>query len=169
LALFGLPLSEPTPEVNSSGENVVTQWFERARFEFHPDKPQVYQVLLGLLGNETARPGGSTTPPSGQTPASRCLATPPLVDATIKPSGCVVTGTLITIGAFGFTSGEEISFYVATTDGQTFEQDPFEADDQGRLDLLLSTGGLPNGIYGLVFQGTQSDHQSVVYVQIVDR
>jgi hypothetical protein len=46
LALFGLPLSEPAPEKNSSGQDVVTQWFERARFEFHPDKPQQYQFYL---------------------------------------------------------------------------------------------------------------------------
>jgi hypothetical protein len=32
---------------------VLTQWFERARFEWHPGKPDQYKVLLGLLGNET--------------------------------------------------------------------------------------------------------------------
>ena len=31
----------------------MTQWFERARFEWHPDKPREFKVLLGLLGNET--------------------------------------------------------------------------------------------------------------------
>lgn len=50
LALFGLPLSEPQQERNSSGDTVVTQWFERARFEDHGSKG----VLLGLLGNETS-------------------------------------------------------------------------------------------------------------------
>lgn len=49
LALFGLPLSEPTIETNTSGDTVLTQWFERARFEDHGPKG----VLLGLLGNET--------------------------------------------------------------------------------------------------------------------
>jgi hypothetical protein len=52
LALFGLPLSEPRQETNPSGDTVLTQWFERARFEWHPDKPDQYKVLLGLLGNE---------------------------------------------------------------------------------------------------------------------
>lgn len=52
LALFGYPLSEPTMETNSSGDTVLTQWFERARFEYHPEKPASYQVLLGLLGSE---------------------------------------------------------------------------------------------------------------------
>jgi len=66
LALFGYPLSEERLEVNSSGYYVRTQWFERARLEWHPDKPWQatrYTVSLGLLGNElrsqpaTARPG----------------------------------------------------------------------------------------------------------------
>ncbi len=52
LALFGYPLSEPTIETNSSGDRVLTQWFERARFEFHPDNPVSYRVLLGRLGAE---------------------------------------------------------------------------------------------------------------------
>jgi Tol biopolymer transport system component len=52
LALFGLPLTEPQMETNSSGDTVMTQWFERARFEYHPDNPPDFQVLLGLLGSE---------------------------------------------------------------------------------------------------------------------
>jgi ELWxxDGT repeat protein len=54
LALFGLPLTEPKMETNSSGDTVLTQWFERARFEFHPNNPDAYKVLLGLLGSEIA-------------------------------------------------------------------------------------------------------------------
>ncbi|MBO9317494.1 MAG: peptidase S8 [Chloroflexus sp.] len=48
LALFGLPLSTPQVEETRPGTVVIVQWFERARFELHPDG----QVLLGLLGNE---------------------------------------------------------------------------------------------------------------------
>ncbi|MBV9786817.1 MAG: hypothetical protein JOZ51_01490, partial [Chloroflexi bacterium] len=54
LALFGLPLTEPNYETNSSGDNVITQWFERARFEYHPNNSAAYQVLLGRLGAELA-------------------------------------------------------------------------------------------------------------------
>ncbi|MCC6625984.1 MAG: hypothetical protein IT340_01155 [Chloroflexi bacterium] len=28
------------------------QWFERARFEWHPNNPESHRVLLGLLGTE---------------------------------------------------------------------------------------------------------------------
>ena len=61
MALFGLPLSEPAMETNASGDTVLTQWFERARFEYHPNKPEPYKVLLGLLGNEV-RGAGSPAP-----------------------------------------------------------------------------------------------------------
>jgi hypothetical protein len=52
LALFGYPLSEPQMETNSSGNMVLTQWFERARFEYHPANPPATQVLFGRLGAE---------------------------------------------------------------------------------------------------------------------
>ncbi len=55
LALFGLPLSEPQPEQLSDGRTYTVQWFERARFEYHPDNPNPYKVLLGLLGVEMRR------------------------------------------------------------------------------------------------------------------
>ncbi|NJN16553.1 MAG: hypothetical protein HC822_09905 [Oscillochloris sp.] len=52
LALFGLPLTAAQPEPGPNGELRLTQWFERARFEWHPDNPDEFKVLLGLLGNE---------------------------------------------------------------------------------------------------------------------
>lgn len=52
LALFGLPLTDARMEKNASGDTVLTQWFERARFEWHPDNPAEFKVLLGLLGSE---------------------------------------------------------------------------------------------------------------------
>ncbi|MCS6882788.1 MAG: glycoside hydrolase family 99-like domain-containing protein [Oscillochloridaceae bacterium] len=51
LALFGLPLSEPQTET-IEGRALTVQWFERARFEWHPDNPDPYRVLLGRLGAE---------------------------------------------------------------------------------------------------------------------
>jgi hypothetical protein len=57
LALFGYPISEPKMETNSSGDTVMTQWFERARFEFHPNNPVQSRVLLGRLGFEVMNAG----------------------------------------------------------------------------------------------------------------
>ncbi len=66
LALFGMPLSSPQPETNAAGDTVVTQWFERARFEYHPNNPAGFRVLLGLLGGEVrgAPPAGPRTLPA---------------------------------------------------------------------------------------------------------
>jgi hypothetical protein len=71
LALFGLPLSEPQMEQSATdGGTYLTQWFERARFELHPENAGTpYEVLLGLLSRELA--GGpapaqpSDLPPGG--------------------------------------------------------------------------------------------------------
>jgi hypothetical protein len=52
LALFGLPLSDLISERLADGRTYQVQWFERARFELHPENPPGYTVQLGLLGNE---------------------------------------------------------------------------------------------------------------------
>jgi hypothetical protein len=62
LALFGLPLTAPKVETNHDGNEVVTQWFERARFEYHPNNPDPYKVLLGRLGSEVLRARGVQVP-----------------------------------------------------------------------------------------------------------
>jgi hypothetical protein len=49
LALFGLPITEPY-DYEVEGKTVQVQWFERARFEWHPDNPPGARVLLGRLG-----------------------------------------------------------------------------------------------------------------------
>jgi hypothetical protein len=49
LALFGYPISE---EFVDPETGLKTQYFERAVFEYHPDNPDPYKVLLRLLGSE---------------------------------------------------------------------------------------------------------------------
>jgi len=51
LPIFGFPISEEWTERNAEdGREYTVQYFERARFEFHPDLPPEYQVSLGHLG-----------------------------------------------------------------------------------------------------------------------
>ncbi len=54
LAQFGYPLSEPFQEVSATdGKLYTVQYFERNRFEWHPENSgSDYEVLLGLLGQE---------------------------------------------------------------------------------------------------------------------
>jgi hypothetical protein len=61
LALFGLPLTAAREEQSADGEMLLTQWFERARFEWRPGNPSAYRVQLGLLGAEL-RAGQSQAP-----------------------------------------------------------------------------------------------------------
>ncbi|MBA3944360.1 MAG: hypothetical protein H0X37_07330 [Herpetosiphonaceae bacterium] len=51
MPVFGYPLTEPRDELNQdTGKHYRTQWFERARFEYHPENRPPYDVLLGRLG-----------------------------------------------------------------------------------------------------------------------
>ncbi len=59
LALFGMPLSGLMTETLSDGKQYQVQWFERARFELHPENVAPYDVLLGLLGSEVGVPPGT--------------------------------------------------------------------------------------------------------------
>lgn len=53
LAVFGYPISEPLEEKSDlDGKTYTVQYFERNRFEYHPENPAQYQVLLGLLGQD---------------------------------------------------------------------------------------------------------------------
>lgn len=47
LALFGYPISE---EFNDPATGRTVQYFERARFEYHPQNPEPYRILLTRLG-----------------------------------------------------------------------------------------------------------------------
>lgn len=57
LARFGLPISPEFREVNpSDGKEYTVQYFERARFEFHPEAAGTpYEVQLGLLGAQAVQ------------------------------------------------------------------------------------------------------------------
>lgn len=61
LASFGYPLSEEFTETLENGKPYTVQYFERARFELHPENAAPYDILLGqfgrrILSENTARP-----------------------------------------------------------------------------------------------------------------
>jgi hypothetical protein len=59
LSVFGYPISaaqsETTPDTSQA---YLTQYFERQRFEYHPENHRPYDVLLGRLGDEYLRRTG---------------------------------------------------------------------------------------------------------------
>lgn len=60
LTIYGYPISEPYRATLEDGQEHLIQYFERARFEWHPENNRPYDVLLGQLGREVlnARYGG---------------------------------------------------------------------------------------------------------------
>jgi hypothetical protein len=52
---FGYPITGAAPDArykDAKGNPLIVQWFERARFEYHPENADPYKVLLGLVGKE---------------------------------------------------------------------------------------------------------------------
>ncbi len=72
LALFGLPLGDAAIET-IEGQPFLVQWFERARFEVHPENAPPHNVQLGLLANEI-QSGAAGSTPDDSTPVSQPAA-----------------------------------------------------------------------------------------------
>src|SRR6476661_116623 len=52
LAQYGLPLTDEFQQQSAvDGKSYTMQYFERAVFEFHPDAPAGYRIMLSLLGS----------------------------------------------------------------------------------------------------------------------
>ena len=56
LFVNGFPISEPIQERAADGKTYTVQYFERARFEIHPENKAPFDVLLGLLGRQALQP-----------------------------------------------------------------------------------------------------------------
>lgn len=153
LALFGLPLTEARMETNSSGDTVLTQWFERARFEWHPDQPDDFKVLLGLLGNEYPRA------PEGPPPNDPCANIPPPRAMFIEPN-CVRADGVMIIGLSNLQPNQEVTYVVQRGDGSVVVGPAIaRADGEGRYRRFVrpSEWGLAAGDYAFIAQ-TGQDH-----------
>ena len=59
LFVHGLPITEPVREKSTNGREYIVQWFERSRFEWHPENAgTTCEVLLGLLGTQLSQKKG---------------------------------------------------------------------------------------------------------------
>lgn len=58
LFVNGYPISEALQEKAADGKTYTVQYFERARFELHPENPPPYNILLGALGRQAWASGG---------------------------------------------------------------------------------------------------------------
>lgn len=124
LIVFGYPLSEEFVEVNpADGKPYLTQYFERNRFEYHPEAAGTrYEVTLGLLGSQratargllgTAPFAGTTAPPTVARTISRFETTQPLIALTFDAGADRgYTGQILDILA---TNGISASFGLTGT------------------------------------------------------
>jgi thermitase len=58
LPIFGFPTSEEFVETGSDGKPYTVQYFERHRFELHPENAAPYNVLLARIGDDVLRAAG---------------------------------------------------------------------------------------------------------------
>ncbi|MGN6754866.1 MAG: N-acetylmuramoyl-L-alanine amidase, partial [Thermomicrobiales bacterium] len=59
LFVSGLPITEAFTEISpTDGKPYTVQYFERARYEYHPENDPPFDVLLGLLGNQLVQQKG---------------------------------------------------------------------------------------------------------------
>src|SRR5690242_19103370 len=62
----GLPITARRAEISTEdGKTYDTQWFERAKYEAHPENNAPYDVLLGRLGANYVEGRGSIDPATG--------------------------------------------------------------------------------------------------------
>ncbi len=174
VTLFGLPISQPTTETNDTGGSFLTQWFERARFEWHPEKQPPFNVLLGLLGNEwldnfrpvvmplPPPPPPTPTPPPANNPCSRL---PVSTWAVVSPAKCVTVGTAVVIDVGGFMPDEQVGFWLTNPNGQIVlgTNATVSADSSGKGRLNTSNAGRGPGVWKWVFEGVTSKHQAIAY------
>jgi len=128
LERFGYPLTEPFRELSATdGKTYLTQYFERARFEHHPEFAGTpFEVLLGLLGAERTA-GRRLEPPFQPVPP------PDEPDVDYFPeTGHTLRGFFRRywwqnggLPAFGFPISEEF-VEASQTDGQSYLVQYFE-------------------------------------------
>jgi len=153
LAQQGLPLGKEFAEVNpSDGKTYSVQYFERARFEFHPENMAPYNVLLGLLGGEQykARYGGGQPAPSPR--PSTGPAPAPLAGAqlTISPQQGP-NATLFVLTGTGFAPNTTYYLQIISRDNGArikFDNAAAKSDANGIISGGFSFGGnVPAGSY----------------------
>ncbi len=155
LDIFGYPL---TDEITQNGTTV--QYFERARFEWHPgSNPANYDVLLGLLGDTVT----ATQQASGAPPFQRAMARDAPGCNYFASTGHNLCGGFSAYWAqfgglaiFGFPISEEFSENGTTVqyfERARFEWHPGEAPD--RYDVLLGRLGAQALQAGGVTSNTQ--------------
>jgi subtilisin family serine protease len=142
LAIFGYPLSEEFTEVSQTdGKSYLVQYFQRNRFEYHPENvntPNV--VLLGLLGSELTK--GRNFPPAAPVPSTPNLIYFPETRHTLSGRFLQYWQQNGGLAIFGYPISEPIQENGLLV--QYFQRNRFEYHPQNansRFDVLLGLLG----------------------------
>jgi hypothetical protein len=144
LAQFGYPISQPFTESNTDdGKQYLVQYFERQRFEYHPENAPPNDVLLGLLGTYMVqgRVDGAFARIAGINPGP---------DLTyFEPVGHSLGGSFLSywsryggLPIFGYPLSEPFE-EVSATDGKTYLVQYFE---RARFEYHPEFAGTPNEV-----------------------
>jgi hypothetical protein len=129
LAQFGYPKTEPFYEVDDAGHRLLVQYFERNRFEYHPENYGTpYTVQLGLIGNyfgakaQQAQPGPFARQNGDTEPGQIYFAETGHTLRNAFKQHWQTTGGL---AQYGYPISEEF-YEVSPADGQTYVVQYFE-------------------------------------------
>jgi peptide/nickel transport system substrate-binding protein len=137
----GLPITARRSEISTEdGKPYDTQWFERAKYEAHPENKAPYDVLLGRLGANFVEGRGAVDPATNKV---RIASDAPFVGVD-KPADTsatkvwfpetrhTVTGKILEywnkyggLQQFGFALSEAFN-EISATDGKTYQVQYFE-------------------------------------------
>jgi heat shock protein HslJ len=169
LALFGLPISDPMVEV-IEGRELTVQWFERTRFELHPDNAPPFNVLFGRLGAEL-QSGQQPTPTPLVTSGpwelvsfgNASAPTPAAGNATLAFEGDRVSGST-GCNSFngGFSaSGDTVTFGPLASTLALCTEDALAAQESAIFSALQGT--MSYSITGTRLTISYGDNQVLVY------
>jgi hypothetical protein len=139
LPIFGFPLSEEFEEVNAAnGQTYLVQYFERNRFEYHPEFAGTpNEVLLGLLGVE--RTQGRSFAPGAPGPLDATHQWFPAVQHNLSGAFLQYWNNRGGLAIFGYPISEPFE-EVNPTDGRTYLVQYFE---RNRFELHPEFAGTP--------------------------
>jgi hypothetical protein len=184
--IFGLPLSGEIEEQLDDGQTYTVQYFERARFEYHPSQPAGQRVLISLLGRKLA-PAALTAPlpPTATPPAltevepTSPTEAPSLVRPLVPAAKNAIVypmagkpGDVFIFTAGGFEPNEQVAVWVNVPDGQVIgDEAQFQADSRGTITdagLFFRTfPGYPPGLWSIVAQGVTSERTATAFFLLV--
>ncbi|MGI8588134.1 MAG: S8 family serine peptidase [Chloroflexia bacterium] len=142
LPIFGYPVGEEFQEVSlSDGKEYTVQYFQRNRFEYHPDLAGTpNEVLLGLLGVEVTKGRTFDPAPAGPTDATHQWF--PQVKHNLGGAFLRYWQTHGGLAVFGYPISDEFP-ETSPTNGKTYTVQYFQ---RNRFELHPEFTGTPNEV-----------------------